>query len=99
MQSGMVANQVRNYGLRADARSRVNTAYMTCGYLGGAAGSWLAARVYGGFGWAGVCVLAGALAVAALVRHGAAMRRRPRGGGARPAGAAGPARSAGGAGG
>ncbi|KAB2362737.1 MFS transporter, partial [Actinomadura montaniterrae] len=48
MQSGMVANQVRNYGLRADARSRVNTAYMTCGYLGGAAGSWLAARVYGG---------------------------------------------------
>ncbi|MEU6753265.1 MFS transporter, partial [Spirillospora sp. NPDC046719] len=66
MQSGMVANQVRNYGLRADARSRVNTAYMTCGYLGGAAGSWLAARAYGGFGWAGVCALAGALAAAAL---------------------------------
>ncbi|MER6816421.1 MFS transporter [Spirillospora sp. NPDC000708] len=78
MQSGMVANQVRNYGLRADARSRVNTAYMTCGYLGGAAGSWLAARAYGGFGWAGVCGLAGALAAAALVRHGAAMRSRPR---------------------
>ncbi|MBO2442061.1 MFS transporter [Actinomadura nitritigenes] len=78
MQSGMVANQVRNYGLRADARSRVNTAYMTCGYLGGAAGSWLAVRVYGGFGWAGVCGLAAVLAVGALVRHGAAMRSRPR---------------------
>ncbi|QKG19009.1 MFS transporter [Actinomadura verrucosospora] len=76
MQSGMVANQVRNYALRADARSRVNTAYMTCGYLGGAAGSWLAARVYGGFGWAGVCALTGALAASALVRHAAAMRRR-----------------------
>jgi predicted MFS family arabinose efflux permease len=74
----MVANQVRNYGLRADARSRVNTAYMTCGYLGGAAGSWLAVRVYGATGWAGVCVLAGALAAAALARHAAAMRRRPR---------------------
>ncbi|WP_433252411.1 MFS transporter [Actinomadura nitritigenes] len=85
MQSGMVANQVRNYGLRADARSRVNTAYMTCGYLGGAAGSWLAARAYGGFGWAGVCGLAGALAAAALVRHGAAMRSRPRGAAARTA--------------
>ncbi|HEU5032548.1 MAG TPA: MFS transporter [Spirillospora sp.] len=78
MQSGMVANQVRNYGLRADARSRVNTAYMTCGYLGGAAGSWLAARVYGGSGWAGVCVLAGALAAAALGRHAVAVRRRRR---------------------
>lgn len=85
MQSGMVANQVRNYGLRADARSRVNTAYMTCGYLGGAAGSWLAARAYGGFGWAGVCVLAGALAAAALVRHGAVMRSRPGGAAARTA--------------
>ncbi|WP_433135516.1 MFS transporter [Actinomadura nitritigenes] len=85
MQSGMVANQVRNYGLRADARSRVNTAYITCGYLGGAAGSWLAARAYGGFEWAGVCGLAGALAAAALVRHGAAMRSRPRGAAARTA--------------
>lgn len=85
MQSGMVANQVRNYGLRADARSRVNTAYMTCGYLGGAAGSWLAARAYGGFGWAGVCGLAGALAAAALVRHQAVMRSRPRGAAAQTA--------------
>ncbi|MBO2460865.1 MFS transporter [Actinomadura violacea] len=86
MQSGMVANQVRNYALRADARSRVNTAYMTCGYLGGAAGSWLAARVYGGLGWAGVCALAGTLAASALARHMAAMRRhRRRGGPARPA--------------
>ncbi|MWA05898.1 MFS transporter [Actinomadura sp. LD22] len=88
MQSGMVANQVRNYGLRAEARSRVNTAYMTCGYLGGAAGSWLAARVYEPAGWAGVCALAGALAAAALARHAAAARRR-RGGPGRSAAARG----------
>jgi predicted MFS family arabinose efflux permease len=69
MQSGMVANQVRNYALRPDARSRVNTAYMTCGYLGGGAGSWLGARVYGRMGWPGVCGLVALLAVAALTRH------------------------------
>ena len=44
MQSGMVANQVRIYALRPEARSRLNTAYMTCAYLGGSMGSWLGAR-------------------------------------------------------
>ncbi len=69
MQSGMVANQVRNYALRPEARSRVNTAYMTCAYLGGSAGSWLGARAYGLAGWPGVCALVALLATAALVRH------------------------------
>ncbi|MCX4885658.1 MFS transporter [Streptomyces sp. NBC_00847] len=69
MQSGMVANQVRIYALRADVHSRLNTAYMTCVYLGGTAGSWLGARAYAGFGWSGVCALVAALTVAALARH------------------------------
>jgi predicted MFS family arabinose efflux permease len=69
MQSGMVANQVRNYALRPDARSRLNTAYMTCAYLGGSAGSWLGARAYGQAGWWGVCVLVTFLASLALARH------------------------------
>jgi predicted MFS family arabinose efflux permease len=79
MQSGMVANQVRNYALRSEARSRVNTAYMTCGYLGGSAGSWLGARAYGQACWWGVCVLVAALAALALARHLMALRRRHRG--------------------
>ncbi|MFI7407325.1 MFS transporter [Streptomyces sp. NPDC049627] len=69
MQSGMVANQVRIYGLGTDVRSRLNTAYMTCVYLGGTAGSWLGARAYGRFGWTGVCVLVAALTAAPLTRH------------------------------
>ena len=69
MQSGMVANQVRVYALRVDARSRLNTAYMTCAYLGGSAGSWLGTRVWSQVGWWGVCVLVALLAALALARH------------------------------
>ncbi|CAL9643699.1 putative transporter [Streptomyces sp. enrichment culture] len=50
MQSGMVANTVRIQALRAEVRSRLTTAYMTCAYLGGAAGSWLGTRAYARFG-------------------------------------------------
>lgn len=66
MQSGMVANLVRIYALRPDARARLNTAYMTCAYLGGAGGSAWGLRVYGWFGWLGVCGLLAALASVAL---------------------------------
>ncbi|MEU8851998.1 MFS transporter [Streptomyces sp. NPDC048564] len=69
MQSGMVANTVRIYGLGADVRSRLNTAYMTCAYLGGTAGSWLGARAYGRFGWTGVCALVATLTAVAVARH------------------------------
>ncbi|MFJ2847756.1 hypothetical protein GA0115256_14574 [Streptomyces sp. DconLS] len=69
MQSGMVANQVRVYALRTDALSRLNTAYMTCAYLGGSAGSWLGIHVWSQAGWWGVCVLVALLAALALARH------------------------------
>ena len=69
MQAGMVANQVRNYRLRPNARARVNTAYMTCAYCGGAIGSWLGVRAFDSFGWNGVCALTAALAGAALACH------------------------------
>jgi predicted MFS family arabinose efflux permease len=69
MQAGMVANQVRNYRLRPEARSRVNTSYMTCAYCGGTIGSWLGAQAFGSFGWIGVCALAALLAGTALARH------------------------------
>jgi predicted MFS family arabinose efflux permease len=75
MQAGMVANQVRNYRLRPEARSRVNTAYMTCAYCGGTIGSWLGAQAFDGFGWIGVCALAALLTGTALACHVLWLRR------------------------
>jgi predicted MFS family arabinose efflux permease len=75
MQAGMVANQVRNYRLRPEARSRVNTAYMTCAYCGGTIGSWLGAQAFDGFGWIGVCALAALLTGTTLACHVLWLRR------------------------
>ncbi|PRH76918.1 MFS transporter [Streptomyces solincola] len=76
MQSGTIANHARVYALRPDARSRLNTAYMTCAYLGGAAGSWLGVHAYALAGWPGVCALLALLALLATARHAAAVRSR-----------------------
>ena len=75
VQSGQVANQARIFALRPEARARINTAYMTCAFLGGSAGSWLGVRTYDRFGWRGVTGLVAALAVVALGRHLRHMRR------------------------
>ncbi|RFU84153.1 MFS transporter [Streptomyces triticagri] len=77
MQCGMIANTTRVYALRPDARSRLNTAFMTCAYLGGTAGSWLGARTYGVAGWWGVPALVAALTLVALGRHAVAPRGMP----------------------
>jgi len=69
MQSGQVANQMRVFGLRPDARARLNTAYMTCAFLGGSAGSLLGVRAYDSVGWLGVCGLIAVLSAIALARH------------------------------
>lgn len=75
MQCGMVANSIRMYALSDTPRGRLNTAYMTCAYLGGAAGSWLEVRAHAQFGWHGVCGLVALMAGAALARHMVAIRR------------------------
>src|SRR5208283_433629 len=64
VQCNQAANQARIFALRPDARSRLNTAYMTCAFLGGSAGSWIGVRTYAHWGWVGVC---GAIALAAIV--------------------------------
>lgn len=69
MQCGMVANSIRMYALSDTHRGRLNTAYMTCAYVGGAVGSWLGVRAYVHFGWSGVCGLVALLAFVALARH------------------------------
>jgi predicted MFS family arabinose efflux permease len=81
VQSGQVANQARIFALRPDARSRVNTAYMTCSFIGGTVGSWLGVRVYTAMGWLGVSGLVALAAAVALTRHllhrSPAARQRP----------------------
>ncbi|MDX8028687.1 MFS transporter [Lentzea sp. BCCO 10_0856] len=78
MQCGMVANSIRMYALSDTHRGRLNTAYMTCAYLGGAVGSWLGVRAYTTFGWHGVCGLVVLMAAVALARHAVAVRSRSR---------------------
>jgi len=56
-QGMQITNQAVIYALRPDARSRINSAYMVCYFLGGALGSVSAGALYGTHGWAGVCLL------------------------------------------
>ncbi|SAL13778.1 major facilitator transporter [Caballeronia peredens] len=56
VQAGQIANQSRIYGLNPDARSRINTIYMTAYFLGGALGSAAATVAWAHFGWMGVCI-------------------------------------------
>ncbi|MGF7236903.1 MAG: MFS transporter [Frankia sp.] len=69
VQCGQAANQARIFALRPEARSRLNTAYMTCAFLGGGVGSWLGVRAYAHLGWLGVCGLVALAAALALTRH------------------------------
>jgi predicted MFS family arabinose efflux permease len=68
-QCGQVANQARIFALQPEARSRLNTAYMTCVFTGGSLGSWLGVRAFEHYGWNGVCGLVGIAAMLALARH------------------------------
>jgi len=82
VQSGQVANQARIFALAPEYRSRLNTAYMTCAFLGGSAGSWLGVRVFQQFHWQGVCALVAALAATPMLwnRPGAVRSARQGGG-------------------
>ena len=64
VQGTHISNQTIVYALRPEARSRLNSAYMTAYFLGGAAGSGLSALVYATHGWIGVSVLAAAFPAA-----------------------------------
>ena len=60
VQGTHISNQSLIYALRPDARSRLNTAYMTAYFIAGAVGSGLSASVYAAHGWVGVCWLGAA---------------------------------------
>ncbi|AHK47349.1 putative transporter protein (plasmid) [Ensifer adhaerens OV14] len=67
IQSALVSNQHIVYALDQEAKSRLNTIFMTAMFLGGAAGAALATMVWNTTGWLGVSVLGGLLAVVALI--------------------------------
>jgi predicted MFS family arabinose efflux permease len=66
IQSALISNQHIIYALDADARSRLNTVFMTGMFLGGAAGSALATLAWGEGGWLSVSLLGAALGIAAF---------------------------------
>ena len=69
VQAAQISNQARIYALKADARSRVNTVYMVCYFIGGAIGSAASALAWRRFGWTGSCAAGFALALVAAARH------------------------------
>ncbi len=65
-QANQISNQARVYSLRPEARSRMNTIYMTTYFVGGAAGAWLGTAAWTRWGWLGVCAAGGAMSATAL---------------------------------
>jgi predicted MFS family arabinose efflux permease len=68
VQAGHVTNQSRIFSLLPDARNRLNTVYMVSFFLGGAAGSVLAANAWQRWGWTGVCAVGVAMPLLAAIR-------------------------------
>jgi predicted MFS family arabinose efflux permease len=56
-QGMQITNQAIIYALRPDARSRINSAYMVCYFIGGAVGSITAGVLFAEARWSGVCLL------------------------------------------
>jgi predicted MFS family arabinose efflux permease len=76
LQAFGILNQLRVFSVSHEARSRLNTAYVTCNFIGGAIGSAAAAVVWAVGGWsaittAGITLSLFALAVWAVGRRGA----------------------------
>jgi predicted MFS family arabinose efflux permease len=67
-QGAQVSNQARVYALPKEAHGRLNTIYMVCYFVGGAAGSALAVVAWDAYRWNGVCAVAlGCLSLAYAV--------------------------------
>ena len=73
-QGSQLANQTRIFALRPGARSRINTLYMVSYFTGGALASALSTLAWQHFGINGVCGLALALVLLAVLRHATGLR-------------------------
>jgi predicted MFS family arabinose efflux permease len=69
LQFAQTPNQSRVFALKSDARSRINTVYMTCYFTGGAAGSAAGALAWQAFGWIGACIAGLLFCVVAAGSH------------------------------
>ncbi|RKP52789.1 MFS transporter [Trinickia fusca] len=69
VQATQISNQSRIYALKPEARSRINTVYMVCYFIGGATGSAVGAFAWRAYGWTGVCAAGLVFALAAAARH------------------------------
>ncbi|MGC8499020.1 MAG: MFS transporter [Acidimicrobiales bacterium] len=67
MQGMQITNQSIIYALRPEARSRVNSVYMTFSFLGAAAGSLVSGQLYSRVGWTGDCWVGAGLGVVLVV--------------------------------
>lgn len=64
-----IANQTRVFAVRPQARSRLNTIYMTAYFIGGAAGSALGSLGWQSYQWTGVIGAAFMFLLAGLIIH------------------------------
>jgi predicted MFS family arabinose efflux permease len=62
-----ITNQSEIYKLAGEARSRVNSAYMTCYFIGGTLGSIGSALTYESYGWDGVAALGTGIGVLSVL--------------------------------
>ena len=69
-----ILNQLRVFAVSHEARSRLNTAYVTTNFIGGAIGSAAATALWTAGGWAAVSVAGAALSGLAIIVWGAGRR-------------------------
>ena len=69
VQATHIANQATIFKLQPEARNRLNTVYMVSYFLGGAAGTLLATRLWKNYQWNGVCAVGAALSMITIVVH------------------------------
>ncbi|MEW2546692.1 MFS transporter [Streptomyces sp. NPDC047002] len=74
IQGQNILAQSRVFQISAEARSRLNTAYIAGNFIGGAIGSVVATTAWDAGGWPAVCVTGGALSLVALLVWAATRR-------------------------
>ena len=67
VQGMQITNQSIIYGLAPESRSRINSAYMFCYFIGGAVGSMSGGIAYTHGGWNAVCIVGMIYGIAAIV--------------------------------
>lgn len=67
VQCHQVLSQHEIYGLRADARARINTVFMTTVFVGGAVSSAVTGMLHSAYAWTGACAFGTALPLAGLL--------------------------------